>query len=286
MDSNSQAITLLHPKYEEVIESIIKSHFKKSKNDFNITYNPGSFKGDNFIGIIHRIDVRDKVTNESKLNLVVKLPPESATKRTELLINVYFKCEAYFYDYVYPLYQKFQIQKGIDIEKNGFNEVPHCYKSLTVEPYEGLFLEDLKSLGFQMFDRSTEVTKEHVLLVMKTLAKMHGLFFVINDCNPRLVEKCINIKDPFISLCDRENAPLDPYFNNLKEQTFNVIDKSKNRKMVDKINKLLEKNIGHLLKSCLIRESIEPYGTLCHGDVNLNFPEKISKYTKTLKFSL
>ena len=51
---------------------------------------------------------------------------------------------------------------------DGFHHTARCYKSLTEEPYEALFLQDLNDYGFEMYDRLREVTREHVLLVMRT----------------------------------------------------------------------------------------------------------------------
>jgi len=267
MDLNHNQFSLPHKVYEDVLKEIIKNNLNKNFDDYQIIYSSGSAKGDGYIGVICRIQVVDKVTNESKLNLIVKLPPESLTRRHELSINKFFSHESTFYDNVYPMYKKFQEEKGIDVERNGFHQVPFCFQTLSEEPHEGLFFEDLKACGFEMFDRLQEVTKEQVLLVMKALAKMHALFYSIKDQQPNLIEKYIGLKDPFTMLCNKENSPFNPWFDNLKEQTLEVVNKSENKDMIERINSMLTKNFGELLNSCFDREETEPYATLCHGDV-------------------
>lgn len=69
---------------------------------------------------------------------------------------------------IYPIYEKFQAEKGINVKMEGFHHTARCYKSLTEEPYEA---QDLNDYGFEMYDILREVTREHVLLVMRTLAK-------------------------------------------------------------------------------------------------------------------
>ena len=267
MDLNYNQFALPHKVYEEALKEIIKNNLNKSFEDYQIIYSSGSAKGDGYIGVICRIQVVDKETNEYKLNLILKLPPDSPARRQELSIDKFFAQESNFYDNIYPMYKKFQEDKGIDIERDGFHHVPFCFKTITQAPHEGLFFEDLKACGFEMFDRLKEVTKEHVYLVMKSLAKMHALFYSIKDQCPELVEAYIGLKDPFNMLCEKENSPFNPWFDNLKEQTLEVVNKSENKDMVKRINSLLTKQFGELLNICFDREKTEPYATLCHGDV-------------------
>lgn len=266
MDSNFSQLAL--PKvYEEVLKEIISNNLTKSFDDYQIIYSSGSAKGDGYIGVICKIQVIDKETNESKLNLIAKLSPDSPTRRQELSIDKFFIQESTFYDDIYPMYKKFQEDKGIDVEKDGFHHIPYCYKTISEEPHEGLFFEDLNVSGFKMFDRLQEVTKEQVFLVMKTLAKLHAVFFSIKDQNPELIKPYIGLKDPFTSLCVVEDSKFNPWFDNLKSQALEVINKSQNKNLVERINNLLTNKFGDLLKTCFDRENTEPYAILCHGDV-------------------
>jgi len=253
--------------YEDALKDILKNNLNKSLENYQLIYSAGSSKGDNYMGVIYRVQVIDKATGENKLNLIVKLPPESLTRRTELSTNDLFRREADFYDNIYPMYKKFQEEKGINIEKDGFHHIPFCYKTLTEEPFEGLYLEDLKASGFEMFDRLKEVTKEHVFLVMKNLAKMHAIFYSMKDQKPELIESCTEIKDILLILCDKENSSMTPWFESLKKQALEVVNKSNNKDMIKRIENLLEKNFSELLKNCFDLAKTEPYAVLCHGDV-------------------
>ncbi|XP_070495614.1 uncharacterized protein [Chironomus tepperi] len=266
MDSNKAEFCLPNKVYEEALEEILKNNLSKSLENYQLIYSAGSAKGDNYMGVIHRVQVIDKATDENKLSLIVKLPPESLARRNEMSTNVLFRREADFYDNVYPIYQKFQEEKGINIMKDGFHHIPFCYKTLTEEPYEGLYFEDLKASGFEMYDRHKEVTKEHVCLVMKSLAKMHAIFYSIKDQMPELIESYTKIKDIFLTLSDKTNSPLTPWFDSLKKQALDVVYKSDNKDMIKRIENMLERSFSELLKDCFDLEKTEPQAVLCHGD--------------------
>ncbi|CAG9802883.1 unnamed protein product [Chironomus riparius] len=266
MDSNHDEFCLPNKIYDDVLKDILKHNLNKSTDNYELVFSAGSAKGDNYMGVIHRVQVIDKATGENKLNLIVKLPPQSLARRNEMSTSDLFRREADFYDNVYPMYKKFQEEKGIDVEKDGFHHIPYCYKTLIEEPYEGLYFEDLNASGFEMFDRLKEVTKEHVFLVMKSLAKMHAVFYSIKDQKRELIEPHTKIKDIFLTLSDRPNSPMTPWFDSLKKQALEVINKSQNKDMIQKIENLLENNFSELLKNCLDLEKTEPYAVLCHGD--------------------
>ena len=256
--------------YEKVLDEIIENNLGKSRDEFDIICSAGSDNGDGYVGEMYKIRVVDKETNEDKLNLIVKVPPENPVRRDQMFIkaNVIFEREADFYDNVYPTYKKFQDEKGIDVEKDGFHQVPICYKTLTEEPYEGLFMEDLKAIGFEMFDLRKDLTKDHVFLVMKALAKMHAIFYCIKDQNPEWIKKYKTQVDLFILMTEKGKSPMDPWFDSMKKQALKVINESKNTDMVEKINNLLNDKFSKLIENCFDLEKAEPYATLCHGDVS------------------
>ncbi|KAL7029771.1 hypothetical protein ACKWTF_006354 [Chironomus riparius] len=265
MEPDHEQIVL--PKvYEEAIREIIKNNLRKSFDDYEIIYSPGSNKGDNYAGIVHRVQIKDKAEAEIKLSMILKVPPVNPTRRDEFMAKELFIREIEFYDNIFPMFKKFQEEKGIDIKKNGFYQVPYCYKTLTAEPFEALFFDDLKVKGFEMFDRFKEVTKEHVFLVMKSLAKMHAIFYSIKDQNPKLVESYFELRDLFIMFCERKNSAMDAWYESMKKQAFVVINECKDIQLKDKVNAFLEKSIYDLMCDCCDRKKTEPYATLCHGD--------------------
>lgn len=261
------SVVLQYKVHEETLQEIIKANLKESSDAFNIVLTSGSSKGDGYAGVIYRASIINKKTDKIELNLIIKAPPENPVRR-EMFTNDIFNREAYFYDHVYPMYKNFQEEKGIDVEKDGFYQVPICYKTITESPHEVLFLEDLKAVGFELFDRFKTVKEDQVFLVMKALARMHALYYALKYQNPKLVEPFSELPEVFLMIMKDESNPMIPWFETLKEQTLEVVMKIGNKDMIEKITNLLKFKFDELLKNIFNREKIEPYAALCHGDVS------------------
>lgn len=265
MDLKNNLLELPHEIYEKSLMDILQ---KESTEEYDIIYSHGSAKGDNYIGVIYRIQAMAKKKKSSILKLIVKLPPQNFVRRSQFLIHESFIREATFYDKIYPIYEKFQAEKGINVKMDGFHHIARCYKSLTEEPYEALFLQDLNDYGFEMYDRLRELTREHVLLVMKTLAKFHAIFMCMREENPKLIEPYIPNEDYFVTQFKRENSPFEKWFEALKLQAIDTISTFGSDKIVKRVQSILAENISELYASCVNRDATEPYAVLCHGDVS------------------
>jgi hypothetical protein len=165
-------VNLPHQVYHEAVDKIAKQHCLDDKSKFAIEYSAGSGKGDNYSGEMYRIEIKSKADNTIKMSLIAKFPPQNAARRDESFVVESFKREALFYDVLFPMYKKFQAEHGVD----GFFEAPHVHSIHTEAPHDSIFFEDLKARNFEMFDRFKDLSKEHVMLVMKALAKMHAVF--------------------------------------------------------------------------------------------------------------
>ena len=267
ISNGTEFFNLPHEIYEKALNEVINNNCKLSKDQYEIVYSAGSVKGDNYIGIVYRICVKDKKDHSEHLNLIVKLPPQHAARREQFFVRPCFLREADFYDNLYPMYEKFQREKGINVDHDGFHHIPFCYKTLTDDPFEGLYFEDLKAKGFEMFDRFKDVTREQVILVMKALAKMHAIFFSIKDQKPHLIQSYREMVDIFLQRENDENMNL--WFENVKKQAKDTISNFTNQDLLKKIDDLLKLKFFELLKLCITSEHAEPYAIVCHGDVSI-----------------
>ena len=252
--------------YMEALHEVIKNNCNLSEDQYEVQCCAGSAKGDNYIGIVYRVSVISKEDNSIKLNLIVKLPPQNAARREQFFARPCFIREADFYTNLYPMYKQFQEEKGIDVNKDGFHQVPFCFKALTDDPYEGLYFDDLKARGFEMFDRLQLVSKEQVLIVMKSLAKMHAVFYCIKDQKPELIENYRDMVDIFLQRKGDEN--MDIWFDSVKKQAKDAIVECENEDMIKKVDDLLSLKFFELLETCINGEAAEPYAIVCHGDVS------------------
>jgi hypothetical protein len=176
--------------------------------------------------------------------------------------------EIKFYDEVLPLYTNFQREKGIDIENEGFYEVAKCLKTMSEEPHEGMFFEDLKTQDFDMYDRFKELTAEHVNLVMKALGKFHAIFFALKDQRPQSVEFSHELNDLMLYFVEMGKPLLDSWYQPQLRQVFKALKSCKNEKMKQRAEDILNAKLFDILKETVTSEAAEPYAAICHGDVS------------------
>lgn len=251
--------------YNQTLRKIVEDNLKTPFDECDVVIVPGSAKGDNYIGVLYRVTVTS--SDGRKLNLIVKLPPQNEVRREQFFAKECFLRESEFYDNVYPMYKKFQEEKGIDIVNEGFSKVPRVYASLIEAPFEGLFFEDLKALDFDMHDRLKDVRIEHVELLMKNLGKLHAIAFSIKDQKPELMKEYKEIRDIFLMRnSEKEMAAMNGWFTSLKGQVLGSLEGLDDPELTKKVGEFFEDNFHEMLAKGIDKESAEPYAILNHGD--------------------
>lgn len=245
-------------EYQQVLRQIIENNCG-SVDDSDIEIEAASAKGDNYIGLLYRALVKRK-----NFKVIMKFPPQNAMRREQFMARPCFVRESEFYDDVYPLFKNFQEQKGINVAKEGFHEIPRCYKTLIEEPHEALFMEDLKAAKFEMFDRQKDTTVEHVNLVMSALGKFHAISFAIKDQRPELLECYKGMKDIFMQRDDEAKDNMKAWFDAMKKQALDAIEQHEDLKKI--LDKVLEKDFFSLIEGCVDGPPAEPYAIITHGD--------------------
>lgn len=263
---SQKVLKLPNEFYDEALTEVLENNLDKPLSEYDIVSSAGSMKGDNFLGIVHRIQVIDRLNGKVVMSLIVKLPPENAARRNLTDAHNCFVRESNFYSKLYPIYKNFQLEKGINVQHEGFHEVPMCFKALADEPYEALFFEDLKAVGFEMFDRQKEVTKDHVILVLKSLAKLHALYFAIKDQHPDIIEPFETVTDHFTKQCEKENSPVKAWLESMKEQVLQMLEKREANEVTEKIKIFLADDFFEIYKTCIGTK--DSHKVLCHGDVS------------------
>lgn len=250
--------------YQETLKDIIKKNFSSPLDTLSIEITAASALGDNYLGILYRVSIKDLKGRE--LRVVIKLPPTSAARREQFFARPSFLRESEFYDKIYPMLRKFQEDKGIDVDKDGFHQAPSCYRSLTEDLLEGLFLEDLKVTGFEMFDRFKEVTAEHVYRLMEALGKLHALSFAIKDQKPELLAPFKEMVDIFLQGSDSFKEQMNVWFESMKKKAADVAKESSNEDLKARISEALKLNFMEMVEPNVSGLAAEPYAVICHGD--------------------
>lgn len=65
-----------------------------------------------------------------------------------------------------------------------FASIPRCYLTILTDNQETLLLQDIKTLGFQLYDRKTVMNLDHIKLVLKVLGQWHALSFGLQAKHP------------------------------------------------------------------------------------------------------
>lgn len=171
------------------LHEVLAKELNSEKIDVNIEM--GSKKGDNFVGIVYRVNAKlaaettNGKTNENKssIDVILKVAPTNKPRREQFCSRHFFLREIKMYDEVLPMFRRFQESKGVIPEENGFHEYPKCYKTIDAEVDETLIFQDLKADHFEMFDRRQEIGADHVRLIMNALGKFHALSFALRVCS-------------------------------------------------------------------------------------------------------
>lgn len=247
--------------YESALHEIIRNNFEVDEYEFECS--AGSNKGDNFLGIIYRVTVKAK---SKKFNLIVKLPPQNA-RREQCGSRFFFLRESEFYENVCAIYRAFQLSKGVKIETEGFFEIPFCYKSMTEEPFEALFLEDLKEKGFEVANRKETFSREQVLLVIKILAKMHAIFYAIKEQKAEHVEKYFTLSDAFAGSYSDKKSLTYAWIRTQINLALTLIEKQEESDLKQKALTVLQRDYFEQFNELVDGQSAHPFAVLCHGDV-------------------
>lgn len=265
IDENANFLVFPSEIYTRALKEIVEKKLGDF-SQFKIECTAGSNKGDNYLGIVYRIRVKSKVDGSLKLSLVLKSAPQGSERRDQFHVHDLFEREFLFYDEIFPLYKKFQEEKGIDVETEGFHHTALSYGSIHEQPFEGIFLEDLTAKSFEMFDRKKELTREHVLRTMEALAKMHALFFAMKDQRSELIEKYKTMEDILIKISNDPDASIRIWIETQNKKAIEVIKKSNNDDLKSHVLKILNDDIIKQFDDSTNGKNAEPYAILCHGD--------------------
>jgi hypothetical protein len=264
VDGEGNLFNFPNRAYGKALQEIIEKNVEG--DDHLIVCSAGSNKGDNYLGIVYRIDVKDKNDKSLLLSMILKTAPQVEARRVEFHAHASFQREIIFYDEVFPLYLKFQKEKGIDVEKDGFNNVAHCYKVIDDEPCEGLFFDNLRARGYSMFNRLDDLTKDYAILTMKTLGRLHALFYSIKDQKPELIKKFQGMDDVMVSLCSEIGTSVRVMLDAQNKVAQNIVKKSENEDFKKRVLDFLSRDVADEFRAVVHGKLAEPYTVLCHGD--------------------
>ena len=229
-------------------------------------------KGDNYLCIVTKVEVVYEKNGQQQLtSYVVKLNPLVPMPNLEHLARVLFEKEIGFYKEIVPL-----LNKELERLQLGTLGIPKYFHSVSQEKEQVIFLEDLRTRDFKMLDRKVGMDRNHTMLIMKELAKLHAISVVLMN-NEEFKRENLEKKFPFLG---------EPYVKMIENTSNgNIVNEFYGQSMAtaaeifDKIEGYEEG--GRFLRSIIptcsdvminALKSEEPFVTFCHGDCwNNNF---------------
>lgn len=194
------------------------------------------------------------------------MPPMHPQRREQFFARPCFLREITVYEELLPLFERFQQEKEIDIPSEGFYHAPNCYHCISDEFTEALFMQDLKLDGYQMYDRCQEMSYEHALKAVESLAKFHAVSFAIKDqcVTDPAYKKCMEMED--IWLARRDNKMMNEYMTGLSQRALGTLDPDKDERIYERVKGVLTQSYIGNLEKVICSEVAEPYAIVCHGD--------------------
>lgn len=230
-------------------------------NDHSVNVNHCSQPGDGFTSEMFRISIAE-YNSDKKLSLVCKVATLNEKHSKEFFTDVIFKNEALFYDNLMPLLAQFQQDKNL-IKHDQFLAYPKCYGSIIDDEncHYVILLEDLRPLGFEMWNKAKPTPIEISRLTMRELGKFHGLSFALRDQNPEKFAQIKRIKNIFREALQTER--MLGMFTNVLEYSIQLLENEDHKAIMRHV----KNNITRYSEDCFDGKASDRFGVLCHGDV-------------------
>lgn len=255
------------PKY--ITDLLTKIAEDETFVNYSLSSESGS-NSDGFQSLILKFVISGMRNNHNdKLSLICKIPSSNVTRRREFHSDIAFDQELYFYENVFPYFESFQREKGVN-DADGFFAFPKCYGTIRDNKYLGdhaIVMENLQESGFSMWNKVNDIDFEHSSLVMKELGKMHAVSFAIRDQEPEKFKEFMQRISKFHVEINKspgahqlQKSHIDRAIRSLDPSETVLIERMEN----------LKSTYGDILKDATSNTNCEPFGVLIHGDCWIN----------------
>lgn len=249
----------------ELLEDIAK---KEGFESFTYSISAGSNHGDGFLAAMKRVTVSGKRNGrDDELSLIFKLMPTSAARREQFNSTKVFSREVTMYNKVLKIMNEFQIEKGLTAE-DGFFEYPKCYGIIDDQKNDrfALVMEDLKTSGYEMFDKFQPSDYNHVKLFMESLGKYHAISFALKDQRPGVFEQFKDLEDIFSGQVEQSPEMMQAMFRFAYDRAMLAFEDDIAKEGAVLTLRKLKENFLHDLSTLPCGRKTEPFSVINHGD--------------------
>lgn len=258
---------------EYVIEQLEKIAKTAGFSEYSFKQDTGSKHGDGFMGTMVNITVTGQrnlngTMKLDKLDLICKMLPAGKAQRDMLCLETVFAREVELYSRVLPIFKKFQAEKGLK-ESNGFFEFPNCYCAISdaKQDHYLIIMDDLRSIGYNMWNKQVSLEYEHVRLLLTALGRCHALSIALRDQRPEVFDTFRALDDLLLHIIDNSVA-MDSFFTDGIAQSIRLFQ---GRPELDYLTKLRDTWKDRFVK-ILGSDQSGDFCVIGHGDCwNNNF---------------
>ncbi|XP_063988978.1 uncharacterized protein LOC135168572 [Diachasmimorpha longicaudata] len=172
---------------ESILEKILAN--KWGETDVEVTgwdFGEASAKGDSYLSEVDRVIIHGNVKGKfTQLKIVVKSLPSNLGRRETYRSTVFFKNEIIFYTQVVPEFKKFLASKN----QEHLFLVPDCLAHVLDGENDFIVLEDVSVYGFGPASRQSTLCLEECQMILKAMARFHGVSFALKDQCEKLFYK-------------------------------------------------------------------------------------------------
>ncbi|KAF5270854.1 hypothetical protein FQA39_LY08299 [Lamprigera yunnana] len=237
---------------------------KLDVKDYVVNVSPGSIRGDNYLGVIAKVQVK---TEKLIMNWILKSAMQQEIFRSFLPVPKVYAREVYVYEKVLYEFNRFQKEKTV---LKPFESYAEYRTSFLTAPYECLIMNDMKELGYKLQDRSKPLDYNHVLLVMREYGRFHALSFALRDQKPSLFQEISeNVEEIFFNEEALFGEDLRKALDSQAERAMKALDPLLNKSAYKKFMRFKE-HMVEITKKVVQGTAAGKYGVVCHGDCWIN----------------
>lgn len=213
----------------DIVNIFVKYAESIGYKDPLFTIKSGSQKGDNFMGIILKVQIQDRGT-ENNLKIIIKIAPTDHLTRSVMNTHAMFAREVWTY--------KNLISKFKKIKKDSTESMlvlPVCIESCDTNCREWLTLEDVTAKGYMMHrPRLATLDKNHMKTALAALAEFHVLSFVLKEQNSNIFISQINQIRDMMFPWDSPNENFKLYVEQESKRSLEVITNKGHKEKLQK----------------------------------------------------
>lgn len=212
----------------------------------------GTDEIDCFLGGLHKVSIKGLRDGAPvKIGVIIKWHPNPVDR---MCFRAAYQREYVFYQYIVP--KMLQLQRKYNVIEGLRMKFPNCILASMEDDKETIVVNMI--MDYKLLSRFNRTDFVKSSLVVKNLAKLHGLSFALENIYPEEFKTIQNHCSKDVQYSDTTNVSksLIYYF----KQSLNVVS---NPEAKAKLETILP-NISTLLSKC--SAPVPNYSTICHGD--------------------